>query len=86
MLAGLGIQRGRNGDYPGGAVWYYIDLHHPDLHQGNIARFWGRFPDLSRDEGAIEFDAMLQASGFSEMFVTSNPSVGKLKIFEYVTR
>ncbi|MDK8838499.1 MULTISPECIES: hypothetical protein, partial [unclassified Corynebacterium] len=71
---------------PGGSLWYYFDLFNPDLHDGNIARFWGRFPDLNKDEKTIEFDAMLQASGFSEKFLTSNPHKDNLNIIEYVRK
>ena len=86
LLAGSGIQYGRDEDYPGGSLWYYFDLFNPDLHDGNIARFWGRFPDLNKDEETIEFDAMLQASGFSEKFLTSNPHKDNLNIIEYVRK
>ena len=83
LLAGSGIQYGRDEDYSGGSLWYYFDLFNPDLHDGNIARFWGRFPDLNKDEKTIEFDAMLQASGFSvpttidpDGFIPKTPNKG----------
>lgn len=73
ILAGVGIQAGRNSGSPENQLWYHFDLFNPGLHEGKVVRLWGRFPDLSKNEESIEWDEMLQGSGFVEMFLTSTP-------------
>ena len=86
ILAGVGIQAGRNSGSPENQLWYHFDLFNPRLHEGKVVRLWGRFPDLSRNEESIEWDEMLQGSGFVEMFLTSTPEKNRFNSMEYIQK